>query len=222
MAGRALEMLDTLKRHLPPLYSRQVGPLQDLLWTFAVALDQVDTAEALAQLLLSTATGEYLNIWGQHFNLARNLGESDSAYRQRIIAIVKNITNNIDIQLAIQSAFGVATTVGDSTTQNNRFVVRLTLGVADDFTVLNQIKDFVRRIRAAGTCADYVNLEQPRDRLCIGGDRELRTYASQVDIASDGTRTTTTGLHIRERDNEDFLGGDGVMGFIRVVTTDCP
>lgn len=48
-------------------------------------LDDFEDKDLDSQLFLNTATGKYLDLHGQDYNIRRKLNESDDDYRQRII-----------------------------------------------------------------------------------------------------------------------------------------
>lgn len=48
-------------------------------------LDDFEEKDLDSQLFLNTATGKYLDLHGQDYNIRRKLDESDDDYRQRII-----------------------------------------------------------------------------------------------------------------------------------------
>lgn len=43
-----------------------------------------DIDQAKLQMCLLTATGQWLNVWGDYFNVPREPGEDDGVYRDRI------------------------------------------------------------------------------------------------------------------------------------------
>ena len=59
-----------------------------------------DSVKSKIQSSLETATGEYLDIWGDWFGLARKEKEQDTEYRNRIIEyfLLKRGTNNAIIK----------------------------------------------------------------------------------------------------------------------------
>lgn len=67
----------------------------------------LDVVEAVNQIYLGRAEGDYLGVHGDYYGLARAAGESDDAYLARIIAYVLMARNsNIAIQLALARLIG--------------------------------------------------------------------------------------------------------------------
>jgi hypothetical protein len=78
-------------------------------WARALKLAATDIAEAVKQVSLDLAEGEYLDYHGDYYGLRRIPGESDDSYLSRLIAyvlIARN--NNVAIQVAIAHNFGIS------------------------------------------------------------------------------------------------------------------
>lgn len=99
------------------------GPVMaysSLIWSIGEALSrELDRARlagggALVEANLATATGEWLDLWGQHFGIARLLGEGDDEYSRRIVVeVIRPRCNNVAMEVALGEAFGQAVTVTD-------------------------------------------------------------------------------------------------------------
>lgn len=82
--------------------------LWGLLDAFGVALNTADAnmQQALLQIVLTTATGEILDYWGEFFNVFRQ-DESDDVFRARIIAEATRLrSNGFAIQNTIKAETG--------------------------------------------------------------------------------------------------------------------
>lgn len=95
-------------KHLHPLMrrKRKSNDYQDVNYAIIDALQEQitemesDSVKSKIQSSLETATGEYLDIWGDWFGLARKENEQDTEYRNRIIEyfLLKRGTNNAIIK----------------------------------------------------------------------------------------------------------------------------
>lgn len=71
--------------------------------------------EALACATLDAATGEWLDLWGAHFGIARLPLELDDAYARRIaVEVVRPRANNVALELALGEVFGQDVLVTDA------------------------------------------------------------------------------------------------------------
>lgn len=87
MIARGAERVATL---LSRVYDRALTPtteLTALLTAHGIALDRIedDIARALAELFLDTANAEWLDYWGEFFDVPRQEIESDAVYGARIV-----------------------------------------------------------------------------------------------------------------------------------------
>lgn len=95
-------------KHLHPLMrrKRKSKDYQDVNYAIINALQEQftemesDSVKSKIQSSLETATGEYLDIWGDWFGLPRKENEQDTEYRKRIIEyfLLKRGTNNAIIK----------------------------------------------------------------------------------------------------------------------------
>ena len=91
-----------------------------LLWMYMdimaseLAAAKASTINALAQMSLPTADGDWLDEWGGYFSVPRQSGEIDSAYANRVIVeVMRPRGNNKAIEQALFDAFGHAAQVVD-------------------------------------------------------------------------------------------------------------
>lgn len=72
------------------------------------------------QTVLSTATGDWLNLWGDKFGIGRKLKETDTAYRKRILESVSSLKGTIPALIsAVKRALGEDTIVNVKETYND-------------------------------------------------------------------------------------------------------
>lgn len=91
-------------KHIHPLLRRKKSDkdYEDVNYAIINSLEteltevEKDTINSKAESSLKTATGEFLDIWGDWFNVVRREGEQDKEYRERIIKyfLLKRGTNN--------------------------------------------------------------------------------------------------------------------------------
>lgn len=157
------------------------------LWAIGEAIGvELDAAgvslqQALACASLDTAEGEWLDLWGDYFGIARLPLEQDEAYARRIaVEVVRPRANGVALEMALGEVFGQDVTVTDvrewgalfplydgSITHNGtethdadprplygRFDVEVgfdLLGSEDPADYLLLVRALVNRMRAAGT-----------------------------------------------------------------------
>jgi hypothetical protein len=75
--------------------------------------DVVDTMTDIEiQSVISSSTGEWLDLWGARFGVTRDTGEQDGSYRTKILGQVTNKKNTIPALIeAVKRALGDDTTV---------------------------------------------------------------------------------------------------------------
>jgi len=109
--------LDRLREHLGKFVGLRSSELLDsLLQMFADELDaaQVNCVNGAAQIYPTRASGEYLDLWGVSFGVARKAGEADAAYADRIIAeTVQLRSTNLALEDIVQKAYGYTAHVRD-------------------------------------------------------------------------------------------------------------
>lgn len=91
----------------------QLKVFQSNLWTvldaYGVAVDETDRhiVEGIAQLYIGSAEGEFLDYWGEFFDVPRNADEPDLDYRTRmIVEVLRPKSNKIAIENAISEVVG--------------------------------------------------------------------------------------------------------------------
>jgi hypothetical protein len=91
----------------------QLKVFQSNLWTvldaYGVAVDETDRhiVEGIAQLYIGSAEGEFLDYWGEFFDVPRNADEPDPDYRTRmIVEVLRPKSNKIAIENAVSEIVG--------------------------------------------------------------------------------------------------------------------
>jgi len=178
-----------------------------------------ELVQALDQMSISTADGEWIDVWGDYFGITRNAGEPDRDYGVRIIAeVILPRENNIAISSAIRLAFGQdaevvdAVVLASSTYFYDGVITYNGAHTYDAFTVdiyglfdvtcaynlessLDQsgyaaaVRVFIEKFRAAGT-----NMRS----LLLGGT----VFSDSVSDPSDAASMT---VHLATRYNGSFL-----------------
>lgn len=148
-----------------------IGAYQSLLYvlldTYATQLEAVrdDLAAMLAQAYLATAAGEWLEVWGGYFGVARLLDEADDDYVRRIVAgLIKPKCNNVSMEVAIGALFRQAVSVEDIAERPSWFRVRSAfdlLGNASPTEFAAAMAAFIGSTKAAGTQLDSLSLVTP-------------------------------------------------------------
>lgn len=98
--------------HLYGYTSLAYGYMEAMALELARAQDQIP--EALKQLSVRTAEGEWLDELGSYYGVPRSLGESDAVYGERIVAeALRPRANNVAIEAALLTYTGQPATVID-------------------------------------------------------------------------------------------------------------
>ena len=90
--------------------------LWGLMEAFAAALTDAQTAivQMLRQMATTTAEGEWLDVWGGFFAVARATGQADAVYRPRITTEpIRLLNNNLALQALVQDQTGVLVDIVD-------------------------------------------------------------------------------------------------------------
>lgn len=107
------------------------------------------------QIQISTATGNFLNDIASLFNLTRNMGESDDAFRARILSFISQSASsgsNFDIRNVISNFTGLPIDeIEVSDAGAGKILVETSVG--NNFELANSIYDIVAKAKAAGIYA---------------------------------------------------------------------
>ena len=165
-------------------------------WLHSVALELKAAKEAIGamvdQMSIPSADDEWLDEWGGYFGVARNTGESDTAYSNRIVVeVMRPRGNNKAIEQALLDRFGQAAAVNDVTrwrnatqTHNSAFsynsailhnavadplygLFEVEIGYdlesgADLLAFAGQVRAFIEQFRDAGTHLDSLRLSDSK------------------------------------------------------------
>ena len=108
---------DRLRQNLGQVYGqRDDALLSVMLQMFADAIDaaHANGMNGAAQVYLTKASGEYLDLWGEWFGVARKTSEIDSAYADRIIAeTIQLRCTNLALEDIVKKAYGYTAHVRD-------------------------------------------------------------------------------------------------------------
>lgn len=140
MSGTYTAFLQSL---LPSRFRKSGPNLSAILGAAGAQLDNIDPAQTqLAnQFSVSGSTGAYLDLNGADWSTPRYAGESDSAYRARILSVLPTYAQGPTVNAlsaAVQPFTGVAPVIFKGGSYTNLFPISfpLTLGAqssADDF-----------------------------------------------------------------------------------------
>lgn len=221
---------------LSPIFKR-IGVLNDehtaMLKALEYALNSAkeDSDLTKLELVITTSTGIWLNIWGSWFGITRLDAETDDDYRNRILAVVTNSKNTIPAIIStIRSFFqdpNIKVVVFEPHTEvrkfnesafsgNDKFQSRdyYRSAVIDIYlpTLVNDsLKDAIDKVRAGGvkvyyTRIDEITMEKTEEATLSSITAETNMYA-QKDVELTIENEVTRELNLSSSFSPYLLAG---------------
>lgn len=159
MAGLSAVVLIDGSGDLDALNGDQLKGFTALHWSYLdavaaeVAAAKTQVSQMLSELDMSSAEGEWLDEFGDHFGVPRMASELDGPYGRRVvIEAIRPRVNNIAIEEAIKEAFGQVSTVVDVGHGLFNVVIGYDMLSGGDMSAYGaSVRGLVNRFRAGGT-----------------------------------------------------------------------